>query len=91
LNRALQLKPDSLDTLYLLAQVLARESRPMDALALLVRAHKIAPENADVILLMARSAFPSTILRMRSHFLNPALPLLRNALISMLPWARAIW
>ena len=36
LNRALALKPESPETLYLLAQVLANESRPMDALTLLV-------------------------------------------------------
>jgi predicted Zn-dependent protease len=37
LNRALALKPESPETLYLLAQALANESRPMDALALLVQ------------------------------------------------------
>ena len=43
LNRALTLKPDSVDTLYLLAQSYYDQSRPLDALELLVRARKLAP------------------------------------------------
>ena len=43
LQRALRAKPDSAETLYLMAQVYANQSRPLDALDLLVRAHKLAP------------------------------------------------
>jgi len=71
LNRATQAKARFPETLSLLAQVLADEARPMDALSLLVRAHKIAPDNTDVILLMARSASPSTITK-------DAIPLLES-------------
>ena len=45
LDRASKLKPDSAETLYLLAQVDFEQSRPVDALDLLVRAHKLAPQD----------------------------------------------
>jgi len=54
LNRALKLKPDSPETLLLLAQVDSDQMKPVDALDLLVRAHKLAPENTDVIYSLAR-------------------------------------
>ena len=73
LNRALKLKPDSPDTLHLLAQVYSNESRPLDALDLLVRAHKIAPENTDVIFLMARVS-------MSQNYYEDAIPLLESGL-----------
>ena len=71
LNRALKQKPDSPEALSLLAQVLADQSRPMDALALLVRAHKLVPDNTDVILLMAQ-------ISMSQHYYEDAIPLLES-------------
>ena len=69
LNRALKLKPDSVETLYLLAQVYSEQNRPVDALELLARAHKAAPDNADVIFLMARVS-------MTQNYFEDAIPLL---------------
>ena len=43
LNRALKLKPDSPEALYLMAQVYTEQKKSVDALDLLVRAHKLAP------------------------------------------------
>jgi Tfp pilus assembly protein PilF len=43
LNRALKLKSDSSETLYILAQVYQQQGRSVDALDLLVHAHKLAP------------------------------------------------
>jgi len=48
LNRALKLKPTSPETLYLLALVYKNESRPLDALNLLISARKLSPEQADI-------------------------------------------
>jgi tetratricopeptide (TPR) repeat protein len=74
LDRALKLNPDSPEALSLQAQVLAIESRPMDALALLVRAHKMVPENTDVILLMAQ-------ISMSQHYFEDAIPLLESGIV----------
>ena len=71
LNRALKQEPDSAETLYLQAEVLAKESRPTDALALLVRAHKLAAENADIILLMAQ-------ITISQNYIEDAIPLLES-------------
>ena len=73
LDRALKLKPDSPEALSLQAQVLAAESRPMDALALLVRARKMVPEDTDVILLMAQ-------ISMSQHYFEDAIPLLESGI-----------
>ena len=50
---------------------LANESRPLDALDLLIRAHKPAPENTDVIFLMAR-------ISMSQSYYEDAIPLLES-------------
>ena len=55
----------------MLAQVYSAESRPLDALDLLVRAHKIAPENTNVILLMAQ-------ISMSQNYFEDAIPLLES-------------
>src|SRR5581483_9996647 len=73
LDRALKIRPDSAEALYLLAQAYSEQSRPVDALELLVRAHKLAPENTDVIFLMAR-------LSMTKNFYEDAIPLLESGL-----------
>ncbi len=73
LNRALKLKPDSPDTLYLLAQVYSEQTRAVDALDLLARAHKLAPENTDVIFLLARVS-------MTQNYFEDAIPLLESGL-----------
>ena len=67
------MRPDSPETLYLLAQILTNESRPLDALDLLLRAHKIAPENTDVIFLMAQVS-------MSQNYFEDAIPLLESGL-----------
>ena len=73
LTRAMKLKPDSPEVLYVLAQVYSNESRPLDALDLLLRAHKIAPENPDIILLMAQ-------ISMSQNYYEDAIPLLEAGL-----------
>jgi len=72
LNRALKLK-SSVETQYLLAQVYSDESRPLDALELLVQAHKLAPENTDIIFLMARVS-------MSQNYFEDAIPLLESGI-----------
>jgi tetratricopeptide (TPR) repeat protein len=71
LNRALKLKPDSPDILYLMAQVASEQSRPVDALDLLARAHKLAPENADIVFLLSRVS-------MSQNYFEDAIPLLES-------------
>jgi tetratricopeptide (TPR) repeat protein len=61
------------ETLYLLAQSYSDQSRPLDALELLVRARKLAPENTDVIFLMARVS-------MTQDYYEDAIPLLEAGL-----------
>jgi tetratricopeptide (TPR) repeat protein len=73
LNRALKVKADSADALYLLGQVYFEQSRPVDALDLLVRAHRLAPQNTDVIFLMARVS-------MTQNYFEDAIPLLESGL-----------
>lgn len=73
LGRALQLRPDSPDTLYLKAKALTLISRPLDALDLLIKARRIAPDNADVIFLMAQ-------ISMSQNYFEDAIPLLESGL-----------
>jgi len=55
----------------LMAQVATEQSRPVDALDLLARAHKLAPENADIIFLLARVS-------MSQNYFEDAIPLLES-------------
>ena len=73
LEQGLELDRNSAETLYLLAQCLADQNRDIEALELLVRARKIAPENTDVILLMAR-------LSMKQQFYEDAIVLLQEGI-----------
>ena len=73
LNRALRLKPESTEAMYLLAQVYADQARPLDALDLLVKAHKATPDNVDVIFLMAQVS-------MSQNYYEDAIPLLESGL-----------
>src|SRR5207247_10076298 len=73
LNLALELEAHSRATLYLLAQVYADQTRAVDALDLLVRAHKLAPLNADIIFLLARVS-------MSQNYFEDAIPLLESGL-----------
>jgi len=73
LEQGLELDRNSTETLYLLAQCLADQNKDIEALELLVRARKIAPENIDVILLMAR-------LSMKQQFYEDAIVLLREGI-----------
>src|SRR5262249_36591715 len=54
-----------------LAQTYTAESRPVDALELLSRAHKMAPENTDVILLLGRVS-------LSQNYFEDAIPLLES-------------
>ncbi len=77
LSEAGKLSPqpeDTAATLYLLAQVQSKESRPLDALDTLVRARKLAPKNVDVLYLMAE-------ISMSRKYFEDAIPLLEEALI----------
>src|SRR5205814_4548711 len=73
LNRALKLKPDSPESLYLLAQVYADETKAVDALDLLVRALQLAPQNTDIIFLLDRVS-------MSQNYFEDAIPLLESGL-----------
>jgi tetratricopeptide (TPR) repeat protein len=73
LGRALQLRPDSPETLYLKAKALTLLSHPLDALDLLIKARRIAPENADVLFLMAQ-------ISMAQNYFEDAIPLLESGL-----------
>ena len=73
MDRALKLKPDSPEALYLQAQIYESESRPLDALDLLVRAHKVAPQNTDIIFLMAKVSISQ-------NYFEDAIPLLESGL-----------
>ncbi len=73
LEQGLELDRNSAETLYLLAQCLADQNKDIEALELLVRARKIAPENIDVILLIAR-------LSMKQQFYEDAIVLLREGI-----------
>ena len=72
-GRRLKLSPNSVETLYLIAQTFSDEGKDLDALELLAKAHKLAPENSDVIFLMAR-------LSMKQSFFEDAIPLLEDGL-----------
>src|SRR5207244_8945100 len=69
----LKLQPDSPETLYLLAQVYSDQTRPVDALDLLVLAKKLDPQNTDIIFLMARVS-------MTQNYFEDAIPLLESGL-----------
>src|SRR5204863_4418026 len=71
--RALKLKPESPDLLYLLGKIYSEQERPLDALDVLVRARKFAPENIDIIFLMARVS-------MTQNYFEDAIPLLESGL-----------
>src|SRR6267154_1638885 len=71
LNRALRLKPDSPETLYLLGQVCADQTRAVDALDLLMRAHKLAPENTAI---SGGSKKPGNTFRKVSSSIHTMLP-----------------
>ena len=68
LQRALAVQPDSVPAMYLLAQLEHEEGMDLQAMELLVKAHKQAPENMDVILLLAHLSmnqnFPEDALRL---------------------------
>jgi len=42
-------QPDSPETFLVLRRFISAQQKPVDALDLLVRAHKLAPENTDII------------------------------------------
>jgi tetratricopeptide (TPR) repeat protein len=71
LEQGLELDRKSAETLYLLAQCLADQNKDIEALEFLVRARKVAPDNTDVILLMAR-------LSMKQQFYEDAIVLLQE-------------
>jgi len=71
LNQALRSKPDSADTLYLLAETSAGMHREVDALELLVRARKVAPNNTNILFLMAQ-------LSMKQSFFEDAIEVLND-------------
>lgn len=54
LDRALLIDPDSVEAMKTLGQVFIDQQRTVDALQVLVKAHKLAPRDADVIFLLAR-------------------------------------
>src|SRR3989475_7327422 len=56
-----------------MAQVYSDQTRAVDALDLLVRAHKLAPENTDIIFLLARVG-------MSQNYFEDAIPLLESGL-----------
>src|SRR5882724_5180973 len=73
LEQGLELDRNSAETLYLLAQCLADQNKDIEALEFLLRARKFAPENTDVILLMAR-------LSMKQQFYEDAIVLLQEGI-----------
>src|SRR2546427_10334805 len=56
-----------------MAQVYSDQTRAVDALELLVRAHKLAPENTDIIFLLARVS-------MTQNYFEDAIPLLESGM-----------
>jgi len=73
LNRALLAKPDSVDALETLGRMYFDRNRLMDALQLLVKAHKLAPGNTDIIFLLAR-------ISMLESYDEDAIPLLEQGI-----------
>lgn len=71
LNHALKTAPDSVDALYLQAEVYSHEKKTIDAFQLLFKARKLAPRNTDVIYLLAR-------LSMNLAYYSDAIPLLEE-------------
>src|SRR5260370_20132817 len=73
LNQALRSKPDSADTLYLLAETSAGMHREVDGLGLVVRARKGGPYNTNMLFLMAQ-------LSMKQSFFEDAIEVLNDGL-----------
>jgi tetratricopeptide (TPR) repeat protein len=73
LNRALLIKPDSVEAMKTLGQVFIDQQRTIDALQVLVKAHKLAPRDTDVIFLMARVS-------MLESYDDDAIPLLQEGI-----------
>jgi len=57
LEIALQEHPEDIACLYELSQAFLKQRRPLDAARLLAKAQKLAPERADVLLLLAQVSF----------------------------------
>src|SRR5713101_594569 len=81
LELANALRPETFEILFNLGQAYLRgneypkadQARAVDALDLLVRAHKLAPENTDIIFLLARVS-------MTQNYFEDAIPLLESGL-----------
>ncbi len=73
LNRALLIKPDSVEAMKTLGRVYIDQHRMLDALHVLVKAHKLAPQNTDVIFLLAR-------VTMLESYDEDAIPLLEEGI-----------
>src|SRR5260370_39234301 len=73
LNQALRSKADSADTLYLLAETSAGMHREVDALELLVRGRKVAPNNTNMLFLKAELIMMHAFLEGPSEVRNDGL------------------
>jgi tetratricopeptide (TPR) repeat protein len=76
LNRASKLTSEpeeTAETLYLLGETEAKESRPLDALDTLVKARKLAPKNVDIL-------YATAEISMARKYFEDAIPLLEEAL-----------
>ena len=73
LDRALLINPDSVEAMKTLGQVFIDQQRTVDALQVLVKAHKLAPRDTDVIFLMARVS-------MLESYDEDAIPLLEEGI-----------
>jgi tetratricopeptide (TPR) repeat protein len=71
LHRALNIRPDSVEALYVEARAEEREGETLQAFQLLFHARKLAPRNTDVIFLLAR-------LSMKESYYEDAIPLLEE-------------
>ncbi len=72
LTQALKLQSGSVETLLLLAQADANQSRPLDALDLLTKAKSLAPDNPDILYHMAE-------ISIAQKYFEDAIPLLEKA------------
>jgi len=73
LHRALLINPDSLEAMNTLGRVFIDQHRTVDALQVLVKAHKLAPRDTDIIFLMARVS-------MLESYDDDAIPLLEEGI-----------
>jgi len=73
LNRALLIKPDSVEALEALGRAYFEQRRTIDALQVLVKARKLEPQNTDVIFLLARVS-------MLESYDEDAIPLLEEGI-----------